>query len=131
MSQDTRDPSFVFDLSSPVSAELPLSINVLRDYTLEFEIKVERTLMDLRKCLKEVVRDRDCCQELANTLIKDIEKINSAYESELATLRAKLDRRGPAPLGTEAECVQLRSPVVGLEDEITDLTQRFVALDHT
>ena len=131
MSQDTRDPSFVFDLSSPVSAELPLSINVLRDYTLEFEIKVERTLMDLRKCLKEVVRDRDCCQELANTLIKDIEKINSAYESELVTFRAKLDRRGPSPLGTEAEYVQLRSLIVGLEDEITDLTQRFVALDHT
>ena len=87
--------------------------------------------MDLRKCLREVVRDRDCCQELANTLIKDIEKINSAHESELATLRAELDRKGPAPLGIEAECVQLRSPVVGLEDEILNLTQRFASLDHT
>ena len=112
----------MFDLSSPVSAELPLSIDVLRDYTLEFEIRVERTLMDLRKCLREVVRDRDCCQELANTLIKDIEKINSAHESELATLRAELNRRGPAPLGIEAECVQLRSPVVGMKDEIPNLT---------
>ena len=49
---DTGDPSFVFDLSSLVSAKLPLSIDVLRDYTLEFEIRVERALMDLRECLR-------------------------------------------------------------------------------
>ena len=40
MWRDTRDPSFVFDLSSPVSVELPLSVDILRYYTLEFEIKV-------------------------------------------------------------------------------------------
>jgi len=46
----------VFDLSSPVLAKLPLSANVLRDYTLEFEIRVERALMDLRECLREASR---------------------------------------------------------------------------
>ena len=59
--------------------------------------------------LREAVRDRDCCRELANTLMEDIEEISSVHESEFATLRAKLDWRGPAFLGTEAECVQLRS----------------------
>ena len=49
MWQDTRDPSFMFDLSSPVSAELPLPADVLRDNTLEFEIRVERALMDLKE----------------------------------------------------------------------------------
>ena len=39
-----RDPIFVFDLSSPVLAKLPLPADVLRDYTLEFEIRVERAL---------------------------------------------------------------------------------------
>ena len=49
MWRDTRDPSVVFDLSSPVSAEVPLLTNVLRDNTLEFEIRVERALMDLKE----------------------------------------------------------------------------------
>ena len=109
MWQDTRDPSFLFDLSSPVLAELPLSTDILRDYTLEFEIWVERALMDLRECLREAVSDRDCYRELADTFVEDIEEMNGAHESELATLRAELDRRGLAPLGTKAECVQLRS----------------------
>ena len=95
----------MFYLSSPVSAELPLPTDVLRDYTLEFEIRVEKALMDLRECLREAVKDRDCCRELADTLIKEIEKMCDAHESELATLRADFDRRGPTPLGTEAECV--------------------------
>ena len=34
----------MFDLSSPVLAKLPLPADVLRDYTLEFEIRVERAL---------------------------------------------------------------------------------------
>ena len=110
--QDTRDPSFVFDLSSPVSSKLSLPADVLRNYTLEFEIRVERALMDLRECLKKAIRDKDYCRELA-------------------TLRAELDRRGPAPPSTEAECVQLRSRVLGLEDKVLDPTQRFAALDHT
>ena len=120
MWRDTRDPRFLFDLSSPVSAKLRLS-------ALEFEIRVESAFMDLR----EAVRDRDCCRELADTLMEDIEEMSSAYERELATFRTKLDWRGPAPLSTKVECVLLRSQVVGLEDELTDLTQRLSALDHT
>ena len=104
-----RDPCFMFDLSSLVSTELPLPADILRDYTLESKIKVERALMDLRECLREAVRDRDCCRELVNTLMEDTEEMSSVHESEFATLRAKLDWRGPALLGTEAECVQLRS----------------------
>jgi len=128
---NTRDPSFVFDLSSSVSTELPLPANILRDYTLEFEIRVERAIMDLKECLREVVRDKDCCRELANILMEDIEEISGAHESKLATLRTELDRRGLAPPSIEMECVQLRSRVAGLEDEHADLTWRFATLDHT
>ena len=38
-----------------------------------------------------------------------IEEMSSEQESELATLRAKLDRKGLAPPSTEAVCVLLRS----------------------
>lgn len=47
--QDTRDPVFVLDLSSPVSTNITLSIDILRDCTLEFEIRVERALGNLSK----------------------------------------------------------------------------------
>ena len=77
----------MFDLSSPVSIKLPLLADVLRDYNLEFEIRVERALIDLR----EAVRDRDYYRELANTFMEDIEELSSVHESELATLRAELD----------------------------------------
>ena len=112
----------MFDLSSPNLNELPLSADVLRNYTPEFEIRVERAFMDLRECLREAVRDKDHCRELANTYIEDIEEMNNAHKSEIATLRAELHRRRPAPLGIEAECVQLRSQVTGLGDELADLT---------
>ena len=79
--------------------------DVLRDYTLEFKIRVERALMDLRECLREAVKDKDCCRELADTLMEDIEEMRSAHESELTTLKDELDRRGPAPLSTEAKYV--------------------------
>lgn len=39
-----RDPIIVFDLSSPISTDMPLPADILKDYTLEFEIRVERTL---------------------------------------------------------------------------------------
>ena len=81
--------------------------------------------------MREAVRDRDCCSEIADTLMKDIEEISNAQESELTAFRVKLDRRGPTPPNIEAECVQLRSQVSGLEDELAALTRRFVALDHT
>ena len=105
--------------------------DVLRDYTLEFEIRVERALMDLKECLREAVKDRDYCRGLVDTLMEDIEELSSAQDSELSTLRAELDQRGLAPLGIEAECVQLRSRVIGLEDELAVLTQRFSTLNHT
>jgi len=129
--RDTRDPSFVLDLSSPVSVELPLLANVLRDYTLEFEIRVKKALTDLWECLREAVKDRDYCRELTNTLMEDIEEMSSVYGSKLATLRAELDRKGSAPSGIEAECVQLRFRVMSLEGELAALTRRFAALDHS
>ena len=57
--------------------------------------------------------------------------MSSEQESELATLRAKLDWKGLAPPSTEAVCVLLRSWVVGLEDELAALTRKFTTLDHT
>ena len=68
----------MFDLSLPALAEMPLPADVLRYYTLEFEIRVERALADLRECLREVVGDRDCCREIVDTLIEDIEEMGSA-----------------------------------------------------
>ena len=121
----------MFDLSSPVLTNMPLPADTLRDYTLEFEIRVERALADLKECLREVIRDRDCSRELFDMLMEDIEEISSVQEHELITLRAELDRKGLAPLGTEVECVQLRSQVTSLKDELAARTQRFATLDHT
>ena len=84
---------------------MPLLVDVLRDYTLEFKIRVEKAFMDLRECLRETIKDRDCYRELADTLMKDIEEMSSAHESELATLRVGLDWRGPAPPSIGVECV--------------------------
>lgn len=98
-----QDPIFVFDLSSSVSTNMPLLVDILRDYTLEFEIKVEMALVDLREYLREVVRDKDCCRELANTLMEDIEEMSSVQKHELVALRSKLDRRGPDPPSTEVK----------------------------
>ena len=95
----------MLDLSSPVSTDLPLPTDILRDYTLEFEIRAERAFADLRECLREAIRDRDYCSEISDTLVEDIEEISNVQESELVALRAELDRKGPALLGMEAECV--------------------------
>jgi len=101
---------------------MPLLADILRDYSLEFEIQVERAFANLRECLKEAIRDRNCSSELADTLIEDIEEMSSVQESELAALRLELNWRGPTPPGIEAECAQLRSRVTGLEDELAALT---------
>ena len=87
--------------------------------------------MDLRKCIRVAIRDKDCCRELANTLMEDIKEMSSVHESELATRRVELNRRGQGFLGTEVDCVLLRSRVASLEDELADLTQWFANLDHT
>ena len=76
--RDTKDPNFVFDLSSPISAKLPLSADVLRNYTLEFKIRVERAFIYLREGLSEAVKDRDCCRELVDTLMEDIKEMSGA-----------------------------------------------------
>lgn len=39
--RDINDPSFVLDLSLLSTVELPLPADVLRNYTLEFEIQVD------------------------------------------------------------------------------------------
>lgn len=52
---DIRDPSFMLDLSLPISTELPLPADILMDYTLEFKIPVEQALTDFRECLREAV----------------------------------------------------------------------------
>ena len=110
-----------------VLTDIPILADILRDYTLEFEIRVERALANLKWCLREAVRDNDCCREIADTLME----MSSMQESELVALKAKLDWSGLAPSSIEAECVQLRSRVVGLDDELAALTRRFAALDHT
>jgi len=63
--------------------------------------------------------------------MEDIEEMSSMQESELVALKAKLNWSGLAPPSIEAECVQLRSRVVGLDDELASLTRRSTALDHT
>jgi len=62
----------------------------LRDYALEFEIKVESTLRDLRECLIEAIKDRDYGKEFLVTMVKDYDKMGRAFEVELATLREEL-----------------------------------------
>ena len=110
---------------------MPLLANILKAYTLEFEIRVKRALTDLRECLREAIRNRDCSRELVDMLMEDIKEMSIVQERELAALREELDRKVLSPLGIEAECAQLRSQVTGLEDELTTLTQRFAILDHT
>ena len=48
--------------------------------------------------MREAVRDKDCCREIANTLMEDIEDMSRVH-------KAKLDRKGPTHPGTEVECV--------------------------
>ena len=58
----------------------------MRDYTLEFEIRVERALIDLNECLREAVMDRECCRELVDTLMEDSEEMSNAHKSKLRSL---------------------------------------------
>ena len=100
-----RDPVFVLDVWLLVSTNMPLSADILRDYTLKFKIKVEKALADLRECLREAVRDRDYCREIVDTLMEDIEETSNVQESEITAFRAELDRRGLTLPGIKAECV--------------------------
>lgn len=82
----TRDPCFIIDLSvlDPLDPRLPNDI--LKDYTLEFEVRVESPLKDLRECLTETVRDRDYCKEILDNTKEDFDEMGKTYEAELATL---------------------------------------------
>ena len=127
----SRDPCFLIDLSMPNSFDPWLPADIPRDYTLELEIRVESTLRVLRECPIKVIKDKDFCKEITNSLLEDLDKISRTYESELATPRAELEQRSLAPLSMEAECVQLRSWVTSLESELADITQRFTILGQT
>ena len=66
----------MFDLSLPVSTDMPLLADILKAYTLEFKIRVKKALTDLREYLSEAIRNRDCNRELVDTLMEDIKEIS-------------------------------------------------------
>ena len=66
----------MFDLSLPVSTDMPLLADILKAYTLEFKIRVEKALTDLRECLSEAIRNRDCSRELVDMLMEDIKEMS-------------------------------------------------------
>ena len=118
----SRDPCFIVDLSVPDPLDPCLSIDILRDYTLEFKVKVKSTLRDLRDCLTKAIRDKDCCKEILDFTIEDFDEMGRTYEVKLSTLRVELKQRSLVPSATEAECTRLRSQVVSLECELANLT---------
>ena len=101
----SRDPCFIADLSvlDPFDPRLPTDI--LRDYALKFEVRVESTLRDLKECLTEAIKDRNCCKELLDATMEDYDEIRKAYEDELAIFRAELKQRSSGPLAKEVECI--------------------------
>ena len=105
----SRDPCFIIDLSVPDPLDPRLSANILRDYALEFDVKVESTLRDLKECLTEAIRDMDRYRELLDANMEYYGEIGRTYEVELATLRVELEQRSWVPSATKVECIQLRS----------------------
>ena len=101
----SKDLCFIVDLSVLNLLDPRFLADILRDYALEFEIKVESTLRDLRECLTKAIKDRDCCRELLDATMEDYDEMGKAYEAKFATLRAKIEQRSLAPLATEAECI--------------------------
>ena len=53
--------------------------------------KLRVLLRDLRECLIEAIRDRDCRKELLDATMEDYDEMGRTYEVKLATLRAKLE----------------------------------------
>ena len=86
----SRDPCFIADLSvlDPFDPRLPTDI--LRDYALKFEVRVESTLRSLRECLVEDIKDRDSCKEAFNIVIEDFDEMGATYETEIVALRVEL-----------------------------------------
>ena len=85
-----RDPCFIIDLSllDPLNPRLPADI--LRNYTLEFEVRVESTLRSLREFLVEAIRDKDYCKEAFNVVIEVFDEMGATYETKLVALRVEL-----------------------------------------
>ena len=65
----------------PLNLHLP--VDILRDYSLKFEVKVESTLRDLRECLVKAIRDRDYCKEILDAIMKDFDEMGRTYMVEL------------------------------------------------
>ena len=51
----SRDPYFIVDLLVLDPLDPCLLANILRDYALEFEVRVESTIRELRECLIEAI----------------------------------------------------------------------------
>ena len=100
----TRDPCFIIDLSIPNPLDPSLPVNILRDYILEFVVRVESTLKDLRECLTKAIRDKDCCKEAFGAIVEDFDEMGRTYKVKLTTLQAELTQRGQIPSATEVEC---------------------------
>ena len=70
----------------------------MRNYTLEFEVRVKNTLRDLRECLTEAIRDRDCCKEILDATLEDFDEMGNvdawAFVQPLA-MAMLLCARGP------------------------------------
>jgi len=94
-------------LFDPLDPRLP--VDILRYYTLEFEVKVESTLRSLKKCLAEAIRDKDCWKEAFDVVIKDFDEMGATYESDLVALQIELLQRGQVLSATYIECTQQRS----------------------
>ena len=87
----SKVPCFIVDLLVPNALDPHLSTNILRDYTLEFEVRVDSTLRDLRECLTKAIKDRDYCRELLDATMEDYDEMVRVYKAKLATLRAELE----------------------------------------
>ena len=79
----TRDPCFIIDLLVLDPLNLHLPVDILRDYALKFEVKVESTLRDLRECLVKAIRDRDYCKEILDAIMEDFDEMGRTYMVEL------------------------------------------------
>ena len=71
----TRYLCFIIDLLVPDPLDPCLLADILRDYTLEFEVKVKRTLRDMRECLTKAIRDKDCCKKAFDVNVEDFDEM--------------------------------------------------------
>ena len=100
----TIDSCFIIDISISDPFDPHLLVDILRDYILEFEVRVESIRKDLRECLIGAIRDRDCCKEIFYATMEDFDEMGRTYEVELTTLRVDLAQRDQLPSAMDAEC---------------------------